>query len=72
MNGVLPANTEVMRDLQTTYGAAQLVLTVYLIATMFASIILGNLADRLGRRPVMIASLLVFASGGFILSLIHI
>lgn len=69
MNGVLPANTEVMRDLQTTYGAAQLVLTVYLIATMFASIILGNLADRLGRRPVMIASLLVFASGGFICTL---
>ncbi len=66
MNGVLPANTAVMRDLQTTYGAAQLVLTVYLIATMFASIVLGNLADRHGRRPVMIGSLLVFAAGGFI------
>lgn len=66
LNGVLPANTAVMRDLATSYGMAQLVLTVYLVATMFSQLALGNLADRIGRRPVMIGSLLVFGIGGIL------
>jgi len=64
MNGVLPATTTVMRELSTTYGTAQLVLTVYLVATMVSQIVLGALADRFGRRPVMIGSLALFGVGG--------
>jgi len=63
MNGVLPANTRVMEDLSTNYGMVQLVLTVYLVAIMVAQILLGNLADNFGRRPVMIGSLAVFSLG---------
>ncbi len=63
MNGVLPANTAVMDDLTTTYGFAQMVLSVYLFAAMLSQVILGGLADRIGRRPVMIGSLLVFSIG---------
>ncbi len=66
MNGVLPANTTVMRELLTTYSVAQLVLTVYLFATMISQVVLGALADRIGRRPVMIGSLFVFGVGGII------
>ena len=63
MNGVLPANTTVMHEFSTSYSTAQLVLGIYLIATMFSQVILGPLADNIGRRPVMIASLFIFAMG---------
>lgn len=64
MNGVLPANTAVMHELSTSYGMAQLVLSVYLFASMTSQILLGNLADRIGRRPVMIGGLILFGIGG--------
>jgi DHA1 family bicyclomycin/chloramphenicol resistance-like MFS transporter len=66
LNGVLPANTAVMKELAVDYSAAQLVLTVYLFATMISQLALGNLSDRIGRRPVMIGSMLVFAGGSLI------
>ena len=63
LNGVLPAASAVMRELRTDYAAAQLVLTVFLVATFSAQIVLGRAADRYGRRPVMIASLALFSLG---------
>lgn len=69
LNGVLPATTAIMQDLMTSYSTAQLALTVYLFATMISQLVLGNLADRIGRRPVMIGSLLVFGLGGVICAL---
>ncbi len=66
MNGVLPATTAIMRELSTSYSTAQLVLTVYLAASMCSQIILGNLADTRGRRPVMIGALAVFGFGGLL------
>lgn len=66
LNGVLPANAAIMHELNTTYGLAQLVLSVYLVAAMLSQVILGSLADRLGRRPVMIGSLAVFGVGGIV------
>ena len=66
MNGVLPATTAVMRDLETSYGTAQLVLTIYLFAAMVSQVLLGQLSDRVGRRPVMIGGLTVFALGGIV------
>ena len=68
MNGVLPATSAVMADLQTTYGAAQLVLTVFLIATFCSQMILGRAADRYGRRPVMVFGLAVFTLGSVVCS----
>ncbi len=64
LNGVLPANTAVMAELQTSYGSAQLVLSVFLLALLFGQILLGNAADRFGRRPVMLLSLFGFSIGG--------
>ncbi len=66
MNGVLPANTAIMAELETEYGTVQLVLTVYLLASLVGQVVLGNLADQLGRRPIMIFSLAIFAVGGFL------
>jgi len=66
MNGVLPANTALMAEFSIRYGTAQLILTVFLVATFFGQIILGSYADRYGRRPVMCFSLAGFALGGFL------
>lgn len=61
MNGVMPATTVIMQDLQANYGVAQMVLSVYLFAIMVSQIILGNLSDRFGRKPVMHYAMLFFA-----------
>lgn len=63
LNGVLPANTAIMVELETNYGTAQLVLSVYLLALLFGQILLGNAADRFGRRPIMLISLIGFSIG---------
>jgi len=69
MNGVLSANTAVMHDLSVSYSRAQMVLSLYLLATMISQVILGMLADRIGRRPVMIAGLAVFGVGSLLCTL---
>ena len=66
MNGVLPANTAVMHALNTNYSMAQLTLSIYLFASMISQVVLGNLADRRGRRPVMIGGLILFGCGGVV------
>ena len=66
MNGVLPANTAVMHTLSTNYGMAQLTLSIYLFASMISQVVLGNITDRKGRRPVMIGGLLLFGAGGVV------
>jgi len=64
MNGVLPANTAIMADFESSYGTAQLVLSIFLLALLFGQILLGNAADRFGRRPIMLLSLVGFSVGG--------
>lgn len=66
LNGVLPANSAIMSDLATSYGMAQLVLTVFLFATLLSQVFLGPAADRYGRRPVMHVSLAVFTVGSLL------
>jgi len=69
LNGVLPANTAVMNDLGSRYSLVQLVLTVFLIASLLGQLTLGHAADTWGRRPVLIGSLIVFSSGGVVCAL---
>ena len=69
MNITLPATTQIMLELNTDYGLAQMVLTVYLLATAVAQLFLGQLSDVYGRRPVMIAGFLVFCLGSVICAL---
>lgn len=64
LNGVLPATTAIMAELSAPYQTAQLVLTVYLFATLVSQLILGPAADRYGRRPILMFGLCVFTVGG--------
>ena len=69
LNGVLPATSAVMSDLATRYETAQLVLTVFLLANLVSQIVFGPAADRYGRRPVLIMSLVVFVIGSLMCAL---
>lgn len=63
LNGVLPATTAVMADLNTRFEVVQMLLTVFLVASLLSQLVLGPAADRYGRRPVMLVSLVVFCIG---------
>ena len=63
MNGVLPANSTIMQEFSVSYASVQAVITVFLVSTFVSQLILGPLADRIGRRPVMMGALSIFALG---------
>ena len=69
MNGVLSANSAIMQEFSVDYAVVQAVVTVYLVATFISQLILGPLADRIGRRPVMIGAMSIFVVGSVLCSL---
>jgi MFS transporter, DHA1 family, multidrug resistance protein len=63
MNAMLPALPQITTSLNTTYAIAQLALTLSLVAFGAAQLVLGPLADRYGRRPVMLGGFALFVAG---------
>ena len=59
----LPSLPTIATTFGVAYGTAQLTLSVYLFAFAFAQLAVGPLSDRMGRRPVLLASLVVFTLG---------
>ena len=59
----LPSLPTIAGELSVPYGTAQLTLSIYLFAFAFAQLAVGPLSDNLGRRPVLLASLVVFTIG---------
>lgn len=70
MNIFLPSLSHMAEEFGTDYGVIQLSVALYLALTGAMQIVLGPLADRYGRRPVMLAAYGIFAvaSLGCILS----
>ncbi len=60
MNVMLPVLPAMARDLQVSDAAIQLVLTVFLFATGVVQLIIGPLADRFGRRPVLLTTTTIY------------
>ncbi len=61
MNIFLPMLPAIGRDLHITQAVAQYVLTIFLISTAVIQLFVGPLADRYGRRPVLLIATLIFA-----------
>lgn len=59
-NIVIPSLPGISAEFGASYGAAQLVLSVYLAAFAAAQLFVGPLSDRFGRKPVLIGSLAGF------------
>jgi DHA1 family bicyclomycin/chloramphenicol resistance-like MFS transporter len=60
----VPALPVIAADFGVGAGAAQLVISAYMFALAIGHLIYGPLSDRFGRRPVMIAGLVIYAAAG--------
>ncbi|QQS11283.1 MAG: multidrug effflux MFS transporter [Rhodospirillales bacterium] len=58
----LPSLPTLAREFGVSYGTAQLTLSAYLFAFAFAQLAVGPMSDRIGRRPVLLGSLVVFTA----------
>ncbi|MBB5692272.1 multidrug effflux MFS transporter [Muricoccus pecuniae] len=57
MQILIPALPRMAVDLGVPYGVAQLTLTLYLLGVALGQLLYGPLADRYGRRPVLVGAL---------------
>jgi DHA1 family bicyclomycin/chloramphenicol resistance-like MFS transporter len=60
-DGFLPAMRPMMAELGASVGGAQLTISLALAGFALAQLIVGVLADRFGRRPVLLGAIGVFA-----------
>ena len=60
MNIFLPVLPEIGRSLGTSQANAQYVLTIFLLATAVIQLFVGPMADRFGRRPVLLTTSTIF------------
>ncbi|BBC74363.1 MFS transporter [Altererythrobacter sp. B11] len=72
IDGMLPALDEIAREMGVAEGnQRQLVVAVYLLANGVGTLLPGSLADRLGRRPVLLGTLALFALLSVVVTLVH-
>jgi Bcr/CflA subfamily drug resistance transporter len=61
LNMFLPSLANIALDLKADYSLVSLAVALYLAITAVMQLIVGPLSDRLGRRPVMLAAIVLFA-----------
>ncbi|MGH7005477.1 MAG: MFS transporter, partial [Alphaproteobacteria bacterium] len=63
MQMFLPALPAIQQGFATDAGTAQLTLTLAMVAIGVATLVFGPLSDRFGRKPVLMAGLVLFFVG---------
>ena len=72
IDGMLPALDEIARELGAEgVNRRQLVVATYLLAGGIGTLIPGSLADRFGRRPVLLASLAGYSLLSLAIAFVH-
>lgn len=66
MHALSPALPEIASNFSVPAAAAQLMLSLSLLAMAIATLFWGPISDRFGRRPVLIAGLLICAIGSVV------
>ncbi|UWQ28329.1 multidrug effflux MFS transporter [Leisingera sp. M523] len=66
LNMFLPSLASIATDLDASYATVSLAVAGYLATTAVIQLIVGPLSDRVGRRPVLLTSLFVFAGASVI------
>jgi DHA1 family bicyclomycin/chloramphenicol resistance-like MFS transporter len=62
----LPAFPALERDLGTSAPGAGLTLSLFMAGFSVSQLVLGPLSDRFGRRPILLAGLVLYAVAGFL------
>ena len=66
MNIFLPMQTQIGNNLGASPAVTQYVLTLFLATTAVAQLFVGPMADRYGRRPVLLTTSIIFIIGSLI------
>ena len=69
MQGIAPALPAIQDQFDLTSAEVALITSVYLLPSVVSALLGGMLADRIGTRPVIAGSLLLFGIGGGLLLL---
>jgi DHA1 family bicyclomycin/chloramphenicol resistance-like MFS transporter len=69
MNMYVPAMAAMRADLSTSASAIQATLSAFLAATALGQLFVGPVSDLFGRRPVLLAGLVVFLAGTLVCAL---
>ncbi|WP_048796308.1 MULTISPECIES: multidrug efflux MFS transporter EmrD [Serratia] len=59
----VPVIADIAHDLSVRTGAVQRVMAAYLLTYGFSQLIYGPISDRIGRRPVILAGMMIFLVG---------
>ncbi|CAI1178977.1 Multidrug resistance protein D [Serratia proteamaculans] len=59
----VPVVADIAKDFSVRSGAVQRVMAAYLMTYGFSQLIYGPLSDRIGRRPVILAGMMIFMIG---------
>lgn len=70
MHIFVPALPEAARALNASMGSMQLTMSVYILGLAFGQLAYGPLSDRFGRRPVLMAGLVLYAGAGLAAALV--
>lgn len=70
MHIFVPALPEAARALDASMGSMQLTMSVYILGLAFGQLAYGPLSDRFGRRPVLMAGLVLYAGAGLAAALV--
>ncbi|HET6467349.1 MAG TPA: multidrug effflux MFS transporter [Geminicoccaceae bacterium] len=65
----LPALPAIQEGLSVSFGTAQLTLSLSALSIALATLAYGPLADRLGRRPVLLAGIVIYLGGSLMCTL---
>ncbi|WP_299351891.1 multidrug effflux MFS transporter [uncultured Shimia sp.] len=65
LNMYLPSLAHIAQDFEVSYAMANLSISGYLAITACLQIIMGPLSDRYGRRPLLMAGLLIYTVASF-------
>lgn len=61
LNMFVPSLANIATDLATDYSTVSISISGYLAITAVIQLVIGPLSDRVGRRPVLIVAILIFA-----------